>query len=229
MNSFMRAHFLTAAATAVVSLLAFASPAASQEQPGFAKNGIYVGASGVPDFTLDGVTFDGSSYYQKIGGEEIMILPRLEPKSTARLVGGVRSSRGAFEVGYEQTQHVGTFMGLSGQATFHALNFDERIFMLTRGRIQPYGLLGLSIPWLTVKDGSFLDPDVADASFRGFGVNMEPGVTVYAHPRVGVSVGYRHRIMWFDSASGVSRTSYKLRPRFRETSGSVAISAFFTF
>jgi hypothetical protein len=222
----MRALFTTALS---LSVLALAPAAWSQEQSAFAKNGAYVGVSGVPDFTLDGVTFDGLSYYQKIGGEEILILPRLQPKTTVRGIFGVRSTRGAFEVGYEQTKHAGTFMDRGGEATFHSLSFDERIFFLTRGRIQPYGLVGLSAPWLTVTDGSFLDTQVADARFRGFGLNTEAGVTVFPHPRVGISTGYRYRSMWFDHASGVSDTSYKLRPRFRETSGSIAINGFFTF
>lgn len=227
MTSTLPARFVTAAAFCV---LAVAPSAWSQETiSGFAKNGVYVGLTGVPDFTLDGVTFDGASYYQKVGGEEILILPRLEPKSTARWIGGYRQGRGSFEVGYERTKHVGTFMDLAGEATFHAINFDERIFLLTRGRVQPYGLLGLSLPWLTVRDGSFLDDDVADGSFRGYGVNAEAGVTVFPHPRLGVSAGYRYRTMWFDSASGVSHTTYELRPRFRETAGSVSITAFVTF
>src|SRR4051812_22911187 len=118
MTSFKRALLITA-----LYVLALAPVAWSQEAPGFAKNGPYVGATAVPDFTLDGVTFDGSSYYQKVGGEEILILPRLQPKSTVRGIFGFRSTRGAFEVGYEQTTHVGTFVDLSGEATFHALNF----------------------------------------------------------------------------------------------------------
>jgi hypothetical protein len=212
-----------------LSVLALAPAASAQEGSGFARNGLYVGASGVPDFTLDGLTFDGSSYYQKEGGEEILILPRLQPKSTIRGAAGFRLDRGAFEVSYEQTKHAGTFLDRTGEATFHALNFDERIFVLTRGRVQPYGLAGLSLPWLTVRNGSYLNDDVADGSFRGFGLNTEAGVAVFAHPRAGISAGYRYRVMWFDSASGVSRTAYKLRPRFRETAGSLSISAFFTF
>jgi opacity protein-like surface antigen len=224
MASIKRARFVIA-----VCVLGLPVTAWSQEQSGFAKNGAYVALSGVPDFTLDGLTFDGSSYYRKVGGDEILILPRLDAKTAVRGMVGFRNTRGAFEVGYEQTKHLGTFMDATGEATFHAINFDERIFMLTRGRFQPYGLLGLSVPWLTVRDGSFLDPDVADGSFRGFGVNTEAGVTVFVHPRVGVNAGYRYRSMWFDSASGVSDTAYTLRPRFRETSGSVAIGAFYTF
>jgi hypothetical protein len=221
-----RALFIPAVAAC---LLAPASTAWSQESSGFAKQGIYVAASGVPDFALDGVTFDGLSIYKKVDGEEFMILPRLQPKSTIRGMVGMRNKRGAFEIGYEQTNHAGTFMDLTGEATFHSISFDERIFFLTGGRIQPYGLVGLSVPWLTIKDGSFLDDEVANASFRGMGVNAEAGVAVYVHPRVGISTGYRYRAMWFTSASGVSDTTYKLRPRFRETSGSLAFNAFFTF
>ena len=226
MTTGTRAHFVTAIG---LCILALAPRAWSQETPSYAKNGVYVGVTGIPDFTLDGITFDGTSYYQKIGGEEILILPKLQPKSSLRGLLGMRSKRGAFEIGYEQTRHAGTFMDLSGEAIFHSVNFDERIFFLTRGRIQPYGLLGLSLPWLTVKDGSVLDQDVADASFRGFGINTELGVTVFATPRIGVSTGYRYRSMWFDHASGVSDTSYELRPRFRETAGTIAISGFFVF
>jgi hypothetical protein len=210
-------------------LLAFAAPARSQERSTFAKEGAYVGVSGLLDFALDGLTFDGASYYRREDGDEILILPRLERKSMLRALVGLRSARGSFEISYDQTKHVGTFLGESGEATFHSINGDERIFLLTRGRIQPYVLLGGSLPWLTIKDGSFLDPDVGNATFRGLGVNTEAGVTVFPHPRVGLSTGYRYRAMWFDHASGVSDNSYKLRPRFRETSGSVVMAGFFTF
>jgi opacity protein-like surface antigen len=224
MPSTMRAVFVTA-----LCVLAVPAAAWSQEQPPFAKNGAFVAVSGVPDFTLDGVTFDGSTIYQKVDGDEFLILPRLKAKPSVRAIFGYRTTRGSFEVGYEQTTHVGTFLDFDGEATFHSLNFDERIFFLTGTRIQPYGLIGLSAPWLTVKDGSFLDPDVADGSFRGFGVNTELGVAVFVHPRIGINAGYRYRAMWFDKASGVSDTLYNLRPRFRETSGSMAFGASFTF
>ena len=59
--------------------------------------------------------------------------------------------------------------------------------------------------------------------------SREAGVTVFATPRVGISAGYRYRSMWFDSASGVTREASKLRPRFRETSGSGVITGVFTF
>jgi hypothetical protein len=227
MPSINSARFVTAALTA--SLLTLASPASAQDGQAFASRGFYVGASGVPNFTFDGVTFDGSTYYRQVGGDEAMILPRLDSKSTIRAVAGYRLTRGSFEVGYESTNHTGRFVGIPADATFKSLNFDERIYMLTRGRIQPYGLLGFSLPRLTIKDGSVLDDQFGDAHFRGFGVNIEPGVAVFPHPHVGLAAGYRYRLMWFDTAEGVSHTTYQLRPRFRETAGSFSLTAFVTF
>jgi hypothetical protein len=218
----------------VVSVLMFlgamASTASAQEEGKFAKDGGYLGASTLLNFSFGGDTFDGAHVYKWVGSEEIAILPRFEgAHNVLRLVGGYRTGRGAFEVSYDRTKHSGTFYDFPAEATFHVLNFDERVYLLTAHRIQPHLLLGGSIPWLQIKDGSFLDPDLGDASYRGFGVNTEAGVTVYPHPRFGISTGYRYRVMWFDSASGVSHTAGKLRPRFHETTGSMVITGLFTF
>lgn len=205
-------------------------PAWAQEEPGFAKNGGYVGMSGILDFSFGGETFNGQGIYRQENGDEILILPKFEGAHNAlRAVFGWRSGIGAFEVSYDRTKHEGTFLEFPGEATFHALNFDERFFLLREHRIQPHVLVGGSIPWMTIKNGSFLDPKVGDASYRGFGINTEAGVTVYPHPRVGIGTGYRYRVMWFDSASGVSHTTYELRPRFHETTGSLVITGTFTF
>jgi len=229
MTSSLPARIMRAASVPVF-LAMMATPLWAQEDSGFAKNGGYLGASTLLNFSFGSDTFDGLSAYQREGGEEIVILPRFSgAHNVLRLVGGYRSGRGAFEFSYDRTNHTATFYDFPGEATFHVLNFDERVYLLTGNRIQPHVLLGGSIPWLKIKDGSFLDPDVGDASYRGFGVNTEAGVTVYPHPRFGVSAGYRYRIMWFDSASGVTHTTAKLRPRFHETSGSVVITGLFTF
>jgi hypothetical protein len=211
-------------------IVTFATPARSQEQrQGYAKEGGYVGVTGLLGFTFDGNTFDGETAYIEVDGDEVMILPRLEKRNLIRAILGHRWEKAAFEVSYDRTKHSGTFLGESGEATFQSVNFDARFFMATHGPVQPHVLVGGAIPWLRIKDGSFLDPVVGDARFRGYGVNTEAGVTVYPHPKVGVSVGYAYRVMWFDRASGATDTLFYLRPRFRETSGSMALSGFFTF
>ena len=126
-----------------VFLAMMATPLWAQEGSAFAKNGGYVGASTLLNFSFGSDTFDGLSAYQREGGEEIVILPRFSgAHNVLRLVGGYRSGRGAFEFSYDRTNHTATFYDLPGEATFHVLNFDERVYLLTGNRIQPHVLLG---------------------------------------------------------------------------------------
>jgi hypothetical protein len=111
MTSNMAARLVKAVGGSLV-LLSVAAPAWCQERSGFAKEGPYVGVSTQPVFTLDGVTFDGQTYYKEIDGDEIIILPKLDRKNMVRPVGGFRSKWGAFELSYDQTKHAGTFAGI---------------------------------------------------------------------------------------------------------------------
>ena len=216
-------------ATVPLFVLALASPAWSQNEPGFAKEGGFAAVSVLPNFTFDGVTFDGQTIYKQIDGDEIAILPRLDTRNLIRVALGYRYRQASIEVSYERTRHTGTFADVPSKATFQAVNLDGRLFFLTRSRFQPYLLLGASLPFFTVTDGSFLDPDVGNATFKGYGVNSEAGVTVYAHRRFGVSVGYNYRLLWFDQLTGVSKTDFRLRPRFHETSGTVVVTSHIIF
>ena len=221
---------LTCALTLTIIVLAPAAPAVAQGNPGFAKEGMYVGVAAMPDFTLDGVSFDGETLYQEVDGDEFAILPRLDTQNMFRGVVGFRARPFALEFSYERTRHQGTFAGDTGEATFNSVNVDGRIFFLTRGRIQPHLVVGLAFPWLTVIDGSSNDAfEVADAHWRGPGLNTEAGITVFPHPRVGVSVGYTFRLIGFRRVRGVSDETFKLEPPFKETSGSPVIMGFFTF
>jgi opacity protein-like surface antigen len=206
----------------------------SQDQEGFAKVGGYAGGSFLPTFTLDGETFNGLTYYKEIDGDEIALLPKLDTQKMFRGVLGHRYEKAALELSYERTSHNGAFGEVgTGKATFQQVNVNARFFFLTRARVQPYLLLGGGFPWLTIKDGSFLadqpDAGVGDGRFKGYALNSEVGVTVYPHPQVGIVLGYDYRPMWFDRATGISDTPYKLRPRFRESSKGVVFTTLVTF
>src|SRR5690242_2843058 len=96
----------------VLLLLAVsAAPAVAQPRPqGFAKDGMYVGASFLPGFTLDGRVFDGETQYREIGGDEIGILPKLDTQHMVRAVLGYKTRPFALEFSYERTNHDGTFL-----------------------------------------------------------------------------------------------------------------------
>ena len=217
----------------LIVLMSVATPAWSQFEPvfptGFAKEGGYIGFSGIPNFTLDGVTFDGETWYKEVDGEEVFILPKLNTRNMFRGIIGFRGRQAGLEISYDRTRHSGTFQDIPAEATFQSVNVDGKYFFLTEKRFQPHVVVGGAFPWLTIKDGSYLEPNVGDARYRGYGLNTEAGVTVYPHPRVGVGIGYNYRVLWFDRASGASDRLGELRPRFRETSGSMVLTGLLTF
>lgn len=215
----------------VLFLFALAAPLHAQTTPpAYPKVGGFAGVTFVPSFTFDGVTFDGESAYQRVGGEELVFLPQLDEQPLIRGILGYRARQASLEISYERTQHDGAFAGeVPMDATFQAINVDGRYFFAPASRLQPHVLIGGSVPFLKIENGSFLDPDVGDARFRGYGVNTEVGITVYPTPQLGISAGYSYRVIWFDRATGVADTLGDLRPRFRETSGTVAITGAFIF
>lgn len=212
-------------------LFALAAPLHAQTtQPAYPKVGGFAGVTFVPSFTFDGETFDGLSSYKQIDGEELVFLPKLDKQPMIRGILGYRARQASLELSYERTQHDGTFADeFAMDATFQAFNVDARYFFLPTKRVQPHVLIGGTMPFLKVKDGGFLDPDLGDARFRGYGLNTEAGITVYPTQQIGISGGYSYRMIWFDRVTGVTETHYELRPRFRETMGSFAITGTFIF
>ena len=146
-------------------LLMLSAPARAQEQSGFAKNGGYVGMSGILDFSFGGDTFDGESIYKQVDGDEIVILPKFEGAHNAlRAVAGYRQGWGAFEFSFDRTKHDGTFLGRHRRRDLLRAQLRRTGLSPHRSRIQPHLLVGGSIPWMTIKDGSFLDPNSAMAA-----------------------------------------------------------------
>lgn len=223
--------FLLRSSAASLFVLSLATPALGQSEPpaGFAREGAYIGLAGSFDFTFDGETFDGMSGYEAIDQPEFVILPHLDKQDLRRFVVGFRATQFALEFSYDRSEHTGTFLDEPGTADFNSINVDIRLFALPHSRIQPHALVGLAFPWLTITDGSFFEGDIGDATFRGQGLNTEIGVTGFVHPRIGASLGYTYRVMWFDRVRGVSDTPYDLMPNFRETSQGLLAMAFFTF
>ena len=213
--------------------IALAAPARAQmtpPEPGFARERMYLGFSLLPDYTLDGVTFDGNTGYLEEGGTETFILPRLDERTMPRIVAGFRARPFALEISYERTKHDGVFLDeFVGEAAFNVVNVDFKFFANTRSRIQPHFVAGLAFPWLKIYDGSFEGDLVGDGRFTGQGINLEGGVTLFATRSVGVSAGYAYRVLWFNRATGVTETTYRLEPRFRETSSGLIIMGFVAF
>ena len=210
--------------------ISIAIPAEGQSgRPGFAREGTYVGLAPQVNATFDGVSFDGLTIYQRVGGTEQMILPKLDQQTMIRLVAGFRSRPLALEFSFERASHGGTFDGVPVESVLTAFNADGRFFFLTERQVQPHVVIGISVPLLRVEDGSFDDPLLGDARWRGTGLNTEFGLTFFVTNRFGVSVGYAYRPIWFTTVKGVHDEPLELLPKFRETSANPTVMAFWTF
>ena len=54
-------------------------------------------------------------------------------------------------------------------------------------------------------------------------------VTVFATNRIGFSVGYHYRYIWFTNYRGVGEKEFKLVPWFGERTNSAIVMGFYTF
>jgi hypothetical protein len=201
-------------------------PAWCQAQQGYARQSVYVGVSGNFGFTLEGTSFNGETAYKQVDGDELFILPRLDKQNALRGVLGFRAPWFGLEVSYDRSRHDGTYQGTSTSVLFNAINIDARVFFLRRHRIQPHALIGIAFPWVDVSNGSSLSGVTGEATYRGQGMNTEAGVTVFLIPRVGVSIGYTYRPIWFDRVRGVGGQEFQLKPRFRESSSNPVMMLF---
>jgi hypothetical protein len=220
----VRATFVT------LLVLAAATPARSQTYGGRAKEGGYISFTVMPKFTFDGETFDGRTVYQEEDGDELSILPKLDETALIKVGLGHRWRRASLDVSYERSQHDGMFADeFELDATFQAVNIDAKLFFLPDSFVQPYVSVGGSYPWLHAKDSSVLNDEVGDSTWKGWGANAEAGVGIYPHPQFAILVGYSFKAIWFDRETGVSDRLFYLRPRFRENSNALALTAAFTF
>lgn len=217
--------------SAFFAVMLLAAPAWSQTAAaqGRAQTGGFFGATFVPQFNFDGKTFDGQTVYKEIDGEELVFLPKVEKQKMFRGILGYRARPGSLEISYDRTSHDAVFGDFPMRTTFQAINVDGRFYFLTSSPVQPYALVGGSYAFLRIKDGGVLGEQVGDARFDGSGVNTELGVAVFPVPRLGINVGYAYRMLWFEKVRGVTDTLFELRPRFKETAGSLSVTGTYVF
>ncbi len=165
----------------------------------YAKTGFYVGLS-LPYNNISG-DFNGDTVL--VGPSDIIIVPKIEDDYGFGILLGVTSGQGAGELSYLRTTHDASFLGGKGEVEYNMVNIDGKYYFLAHARVQPYLLLGLSFPWLIIKDGSASSSAVGDATFTGIGFNLGTGIAYYLHPRVSINAGINYKPLWYTRAEGV--------------------------
>jgi hypothetical protein len=172
------------------------------EQLLYAKTGIYVGLS-LPYNNIEG-DFNGDTAL--VGASDIILVPSIENGFGFGISLGVTSGQFAGEINYLRTTHDGNFQGAKGDVEYNLVNLDGKYYFLAHKRVQPYLLMGLSFPWLTIVDGSATlspTPSVGDATLNGIGLNLGTGIAYYLHPRISINAGIIYRPLLYTRAEGV--------------------------
>jgi hypothetical protein len=203
--------------------------------PGFAREGVYVGIGGSPSLTFKADQFAGDYGYIADGDGEIFVIPSVNKRAVPRVVVGLRSRPLAIEFSYDRARFTGDYLGVPLVSVYNAINVDAKFFFRTRTKVQPHVAIGMGLPWVNIENGSYppgsdptLDPPHADATLRGPGLNTEVGLTAFATPRVGISIGYAFRTIKFNRARGIDEQR-ELHPPFWELRGTPVVFGFVTF
>jgi hypothetical protein len=153
--------------------------------------------------------FDDTRYLVSSSGA--YDVPDVQGGTGFGIVAGWRESRGALEFGYQRSNH-NTFSSFGdigeSEASYNVIDMNfkmdvfQKIDVLAQNRLKPYILLGLGLPWLTIKDSMTEGGSLEDETFWGFALNMGAGMAYYFHPQWAVTGGVIYRWNWFGSVEG---------------------------
>ncbi len=145
-------------------------------------------------------------------GEYIMV-PKMEDNfgfgATAGYTQiGINKLGYSLEISFYQTKHDYEWLSYKGKASFGMVNFDAKA-IYSFMPMEPFLLLGLTVPWINVEDGAGLDNNLlpvnpADARFSGVGLNVGCGIDLFLTPNI--SFGGRVLFRWvsFNKVKGYS-------------------------
>lgn len=168
----------------------------------FAKRGFFVGGMGVAT-TLSDRDFDGQSGLVEPNSGAMLVLPELDPATGWGATIGYRSKRISVQYTYTESKHDDDFLGTSLEDDLQTYSLDFKHYWNVEGSLQPYLLLGITVPRVTVKDGANLGGNVGDAKFQGLGGNLGGGATLYITPHLALFGEAFYRWADFDRASAL--------------------------
>lgn len=170
----------------------------------WALEGFYVGGS----FLVQGIEgdFDGDDALFESGGNDVILVPEIDPGLGFALVAGWRTPKVAFEMSFRQTWHDTEFGGVeSGDAVLYALDLDVKPYFFTEEPVQPFLLVGMSMPILVLEDALSEDGGVTfdeDATLTGLGFNFGGGFSLFATEQFAVHMTGGYRFAWYFDAEG---------------------------
>ena len=166
------------------------------------------------------VYFGGGLTYNSIGGDfadqgglfstyEAILVPEINSGFGFGLTAGFSGKMSpkfdfAIEASFSMSSHDYDFDLLDLQDDATAMFFDFNFKgIYSPQMIQPYLLLGISAPYIKVKDAASSSTRVEDARFTGIGVNLGGGMDLYISPVVFLDVNLMYRVEHISNVEGV--------------------------
>ncbi len=175
-----------------------------EEDRYWVREGFYAGAL-LPFQGIEG-DFDGDDALFETGGNEVILVPEIDPGLGFGVVVGWRTPEIAFEMTYRQTWHDTEFGSADlGDAVLYAVDLDVKPYLSTSEPVQPFLLFGMSIPVLELEDARSDDGGTTfdrDATLSGAGFNFGGGVSLFAGERLAMHLTGGYRLAWFFDAEG---------------------------
>lgn len=183
-----------------------------------------IGSAGAVDKTFKKadrqIYFGGGLAYNSIGGDfdgdhmllsttQAFLIPEINSGFGFGLAVGYSGKMAsqfdfAMEAAFSLTSHDYDFDLLELHDDASAMFFDFNFKgIYSPQMVQPYLLLGISAPYLKIKDGATTETRIDDAKFTGIGVNLGGGMDLYISPRVFLDVSLMYRLTHFNKVKGI--------------------------
>lgn len=145
---------------------------------------------------LDGAGIIGNA-------DQVFFLPRIKPSLGLGIGFGRRFRSGLWAVTYLVSGHDAGFQARESTAVSRLVQIHSRIFLIRASRLRPFLHVGLSFPWLKVRDNA-ADNNGAlhDATYAGVGVNGGAGLLAPVSSRMFFSASLVCRYLGYLYAYG---------------------------
>lgn len=233
----MRSHKAVFGLLVFSLLVGFSSAVHSEEEDAsgakvgdLVKSRTYIGGFGTSTTIDQWGDFNGTNAFvfnggpTVVGGVTYISDPEIdEIPSITRQFGwgallGHREGPWAAELSFWRSEHTATYISAGPvtstmPASLQAVNIDFKRYFFTQLPVQPFVSMGLSFPWLWVRQASFLTdtaspPNVVgvdDETISGIGMNLGAGLELYLGDNFSIFGGAYQRWAEFDQINGAAK------------------------
>ncbi len=194
----------------------------------FIKSRSYIGFVGTSSTIDQWGDFNGTNGFTSINtsgssttDSEVDFIPAITRNYGWGALVGHREGPWAAEVSFWRNDTNGSYYSggvtTTNPASLQAINIDFKRYFLTQLPTQPFVSLGVSFPWLWVRNFSYLVNEntspptlvsVNDETISGIGLNLGAGLEIYLDNNFSIIGGAYQRWGSFDQISGAAKVPF---------------------